>query len=322
MGRMAVVALLMGLCLTFASASHQEDEAIAKLNQQGHSIRPLVESNAVKTLLDQVRSLPSITPRTLWFRRDPRSALLPVEYDRLDEDERSTYREMVFDTTRYYETFYGTPIAAMRALDVAADQGSIDSFQGRRILDIGYGSIGQLKLLAQVGADVVGVEVELLLKTLYGFEGDQGSIPNPDGHQGKVRLVHGFWPRDIGEEVGGDFDLIYSKNTLKKGYVTPEQPNARGVDLSVTPDQYLEAIHDSLNPNGLFLIYNIGPGPGPDGHGVDDEGEAIYMHMADIRCPFSQALIDKAGFEVIAFNINDSAMIRTYGHAFGWDDPE
>jgi len=52
----------------------------------------------------------------------------------------------------------------------------VTSVDGKRILDFGYGTVGHLRLLASLGADMVGVEVDPLLRALYSAPGDQGAI--------------------------------------------------------------------------------------------------------------------------------------------------
>jgi SAM-dependent methyltransferase len=306
-----------------AAARAVVDDAVAELAAQAEQIRPLVRSGAARELLDQVPNLSAIEPRVVWFRREPRAALCEDEYLALPESEREGFERMDFDTRRYYETFYGTPLVSLRAFDLAAEGGGIISFRGRHVLDIGYGSIGQLRLLAGVGAEAVGLEVEPLLHALYREEGDDEKAEQSGGAGlGSLRLVLGLWPRDVVTEVGGGYDLIISKNTLKKGYVTPEEPDprGRGVDLSVPPEKYVQALARALNPGGLVMIYNIGPAPGPDGRGMDAEGNPVYVHMADIRCPFAREMWEEAGFEIVAFDEPDSQAIRQFAHVFGWDD--
>ncbi len=323
--------LLAGTAILILQGALDEDEppatsqdaAIAELARQAEAIRAFTGTDAVREMLAEVKNLPAIETRIIWFRRVPRAALNDDQYQSLPESEREGFEQLEFDTQRYYETFYGTPLASLRAFDLLAKHGAIKSFAAERVLDIGYGSIGQLRLLAQVGAQAVGLEVETLLHALYGFQGDLEVKSEVDGGGGSIRLVLGLWPHDVEEEVGDGFDLIISNNTLKKGYVTPEEsdPHNRGVDLSVSSEEYLRALARALNPGGLIMIYNIGPAPGPDGRGVDEEGNPTYVHMADIRCPFPRAMWEQAGFEILAYDGPDSAVIRHYAHAFGWDEP-
>ncbi len=308
---------------SFGQSTQSTDEAIASLVAQAEAIRPMVESDAVGQMLDDVANLPTIEPRVVWYRRSPRAALTDEMYQVLPEDQRDDYQRMEFDTRRYYDTFYGTPLASMRAFDLAARAGDFKSYANKSVMDIGFGTIGQLRLLARSGARVVGVEVNPLLEVLYGFPGDRGDIDGAHGVDGSIRMAIGLWPRDTGAAVGDGFDLIISKNTLKKGYATPEvHVLRRTIDLSTTPDGYVQSLADALNPGGLIIIYNIGPGPGPTGREAGDSTDEGYLHMADIRCPFTPQQWEAVGCEVLEINVDDTTMVRRWAHAFGWDDSE
>jgi SAM-dependent methyltransferase len=303
------------------------DDAIAAMVQQARAIRPLIKTDAVRELLDEVRDLPTIEPRTVWYRRNPQTALSQDAYEALPESERESFQPVAFETTRYYHTFYGTPLASMRAFDLLAAQARIDSFENTRIMDIGFGSIGQLRLLAQAGAHAVGVDVQPIFDVLYRQSGDCGPVARDEGAAGSVAVIIGPWPRDTGKQAGGGYDVIISKNTLKKGYVTPEVVvEGRGIDLGVPVEDYMQALCDALKPGGYVMIYNIGPGPSPTGRAADahanndGDAESEYLHMADIRCPFTEAQWNAAGFEVIAFDVNDTDMVRDFARAFGWND--
>ncbi|HET9480609.1 MAG TPA: hypothetical protein VFP98_02545 [Candidatus Polarisedimenticolia bacterium] len=66
---------------------------------------------------------------------------------------------------RFLNTRYGSPLAYARALEIVSDSGMTD-LSGRRVLDVGYGGIGHLRLMASLGAEFVGVEVDPLLALL------------------------------------------------------------------------------------------------------------------------------------------------------------
>ena len=110
-----------------------------------------------------------------------------------------------------------------------------------RYLDFGYGSVGHLRLLSSLGADVVGVEVDPLLRLLYGRPEDQGLIPGHAGAPaGRLTLLHGQFPAGsaVKEAVGSGYDLVISKNVLKNGYIHPAEPvdPSRLVHLGVDRD--------------------------------------------------------------------------------------
>ena len=113
--------------------------------------------------------------------------------------------------------------------------------------------------------------------------------------------------------VGGGYDLILSKNTLKRGYVHPERPvdARRLLNLGVEDAVFVQALYDALKPGGRVLIYNICPAPSPP--------DQPYKPWADGRCPFARETWEAAGFRVVAFDRDDSEVIRKFAHALGWD---
>ena len=116
--------------------------------------------------------------------------------------------------------------------------------------------------------------------------------------------------------MGGGYDLIVSKNTLKNGFVHPERPvdKRRLLNLDVDDATFVRAIRDALKPGGLIMIYNICPAPSPP--------DQPFKHWADGRCPFPRPVWEAAGFEVLAYNRDDSLAMRTFAHALGWDRGE
>ena len=99
------------------------------------------------------------------------------------------------------------------------------------------------------GCQITGVDVDPLCTPFTAPLGP-GSVKNPHGRDGHVRLIDGRFPADpaITAAVGGDYDLIISKNTLKKGYVHPEQPvePRRLLNLGVDDATFVEALHQAL----------------------------------------------------------------------------
>jgi len=113
--------------------------------------------------------------------------------------------------------------------------------------------------------------------------------------------------------VGQGYDLFLSKNTLKKGYVHPDLPveKRRLLNLEVDDATFVRAIRDALKPGGWVMIYNICPAPSKPGE--------PYKNWADGRCPFPRPLWEAAGFEVLAFDHDDTVAIRRIAHALDWD---
>lgn len=130
-----------------------------------------------------------------------------------------------------------------------------------------------------------------------------------------LRLVDGHFPanREVRSAVGGGYDVILSKNTLKRGYVHPERPvdARRRLDLGMDDSAFLKILNESLTPGGHVLIYNICPAPSQPGQ--------PYKNWADGRCPFAREDWIKAGFRIVAFDRDDSDLIRRFAYALGWD---
>jgi SAM-dependent methyltransferase len=227
------------------------------------------------------------------------------------------YERRELDETFFYSTRYGTPVAFVRPLELLGQAG-VTSVDGLKLLDFGFGTIGQLRALASAGAQVTGVEVDPLLQALYSQPGDTGTITRcaaaGEGRDGRLTLVFGRWPAEPAavEQAGGDYDLVISKNTLKRGYIHPERPvdPRRLVQLGVDDEAFVRAVFALLKPGGFALIYNLCPAPAPD--------DQPYIPWADGRCPFARELCEQAGFEVAAFDVDDTPAARAMGAALGW----
>ena len=296
----------------------QPDAALAKLGADAASITPLVHNQCVKDFLGAVPALPAVQPRVVYFQRDPKAAFTEQEAAAMPEAQREKLRKLEFDTARFYDTFYGSPLAYARALDLCASAG-LNSYSGKSIIDYGYGTQGHLRLLAANGANAVGVDVDPILRILYNQPGDQGPVQPypkdaPGAKPGTLRLVDGFWPGTPEvRAAAGQCDLFISKNTLKNGYVHPAEgvDPRRALTLGVTDEQFVKALFDTVKPGGLVMIYNIGPAPAPEGKPV--------IPWADIRCPFPRPLLESAGFTVLQFQTDDTAEMKKFAKALGWD---
>jgi hypothetical protein len=227
---------------------------------------------------------------------------------------RDSMLSRTLDESFYYSTRYGSPLAYVRPFDLLARAGFAD-VAGKKIVDFGYGTIGHLRLLASLGAEVVGVEVDPLLRALYSHPDDQGAVKGNGGKTGSIRLVHGRFPAEAGVNaaVGRGVDLFISKNTLKNGYIHPAEKvdPRRLVHLGVDDSTYVATLFAILAPGGRAMIYNLCPAPAPPGR--------PYIPWADGRCPFPVEMWLSAGFKVIEFDKDDSETARKMGHALGWD---
>lgn len=227
----------------------------------------------------------------------------PEAHAALPEAERERAKPLRVTERLHYLTKYGPPLAYLRPLEILAQHGLRD-IRGRRVADFGYGGIGHLQMLSMAGADLAtGVDVDPLLPALY-----------PQPPRG-VRIVNGAFPTEpeAVRQVGTGYDVFLSKNTLKRGYIHPERPaDPRNlIQLGVPDEAYLAAVHQTLKPGGLFLIYNL--------HGPQNPPDKPFLPMADGRSPFSRRQFEDAGFEVLAFDQDDGPKARAMALILGFD---
>lgn len=297
---------------TRPSSAPDEPHGRDLLRQESKNLVPLVKGRLARDFLGAVDRLPTYQPRTIYQDPVKKSFLSQDAAGRIGKEERDKLTEAKVDEHLYYCTRFGSPLVYLRLLELLGQQG-IDSLEKRRVLDFGYGSIGQLRLMALLGADAVGTEIHPLLAAMYTHPSDQGPVPSEGRAAGRVSLFDGRWPADerITPQVGRNFDIITSKNTLKNGYLNPEKPVDKRmlVDLGVGHEAFVKALHDALKPGGFVLIYNICPAPAKEGD--------PYIPWADGRCPFPKALLEKAGFKIIAFDEKDDTAARAIFKALG-----
>jgi SAM-dependent methyltransferase len=272
-----------------------------------------------QTVLKGYGCLQPIAPMVVYYNKETRSALSEADAKKKTEAELAGYTKKDIDTEFYYFTRYGTPVAFVRPMEILGKAG-VTSPDGLKMVDFGFGSIGQLHTLASMGADVTGIEIDPLLEIIYAKEAGKVTrcVQAGKGREGSINLAYGQFPKDpkIVKQVGGGYDVFVSKNTLKHGYIHPEQevdPRML-VHLDVDDETFVRAVYDALKPGGFFLIYNLHPGPAPPGE--------KYIPWADGRSPFSTATFEKVGFKVLAFDVDDTPEARVMGKTFGWGTDE
>ena len=288
----------------------------ALLRQQANDLRPHVTQPIATSFLSAVEHLPRIERREVHVnKKDGRDAVRPDEFAALAEEEQKRYRTQQMGEHFYYFTNYGSPLAFVRTLEVVGADG-LGGLDGARVVDFGFGSIGHLRVMASSGTDVTGIEVHRVLRALYSKKSDAGLIAKA-GHdvqnQGRLKLLFGHFPTELEDAVPGDVDLFVSKNTLKRGYIHPEQDvdSRIQIHLGCDDEAFVTAVHRKLKTGGRFLIYNLHPA-------AAKEGEP-YIPWADGRSPFDRDLFNRVGFDVIAFNVDDSAAARQIAAALAWD---
>ncbi len=302
-----------------STASNQLPQTVVMRNE-AKALRTLATSALGNQFLDAAADLPSIDSRTLYRDKTTRQWHSKAQADAMTQEQRKNLQELPVDESRYYQTKYGSPLAYVRPLDLLGAAG-VKTIAQKRLLDIGYGTIGHLRMLASRGANVVGLDVDTFLTALYSEPQDTGDIASATGGKGHIALVNGLLADEkVREQVGGGYDLIIAKNTLKRGYIHPEPAPGQTVDkrqlidLGMGDEAFIAALHDMLKPGGMVMIYNLCPAPAaPD---------KPYIAWADGRCPFSREALEKAGFTVREFDHDDSAAARTMAHLLGWDSEQ
>ena len=291
---------------------------VAQMEREAAAMKPLVASPLAGEFLAAIGCLPRVAaPRVVFYDKAKATALSAGQAAGMTAEQLQGHERRELDEAFYYTTRYGTPVAFVRPLEILGQAG-VKSADGLKLADFGFGSIGQLRALAARGADATGIEVDPLLQALYSEAGDTGRIARcaaaGEGSDGRLMLVFGRFPAEPAtvEKVGGGYDVFVSKNTLKRGYIHPSQPvdPKRLVQLGVDDETFLRAVLALLKPGGRFLIYNLCPAPAKEGE--------PYIPWADGRCPFDRELCEGAGFEVLAFDVDDTPAARALGAALGW----
>ena len=309
---------------------------VEALIKQAERLKKTLHSELARSMLNPVPGLPRIEPRTLYVNDKTGNWYTPQERDLLPPAEQTALTEVVRDEQFYYSTRFRTPLTYTRPLDLLAAHDAahdFDSLAGVRLLDYGYGAIGQLRLMATSGAHCIGIDNDPSLAKLYSQPDDVGEVlpfiprfahripmeerPNLPGsidlRCGRFPVDAGCTPADILKVFPKGLHLFISKDTLTNGCVHPAQPVDKQllVDLGTTEAAFLTAVHDVLANNGYFLIYNLSPAPSKPGE--------PYNLLADGHCPFTKQQLEAAGFEVIVYDETDDKAAREMAHALGWD---
>lgn len=291
---------------------------VKQLAAEAGKIAPLMESDLARAFLAETPNLPAVATRTVYRDRDANLALSADAWKQVSAEAQAKFKPRECSPEFFYYTGYGSPLVYARVVDLMGKHG-VASLKGTRVLDFGYGTLGHLRLMAQNGAEAHGVEIEPIFEALYSLEDRTVAGKTPS-----VFLHTGQWPahKGLAAQVAekGAFDVITSKNTLKKGYIHPEPPAGKTVDerqlvkLGVDDAVFLATVRESLKPGGLFIIYNICPAQTPA-----DDATKPYLPHADGRSPFTREQYEAAGLEVIAFDQDDQAWTLKCWQALGYD---
>jgi hypothetical protein len=290
---------------------------LPEIREQAVRLAALVKTPEAKRFLAQAATLPAVAPRMLYHDANKSHYYTADEAAALPGEARATLKARLADEELYYYTGYGSPLSYARPLDVAFASG-VQLAPGSKVLDFGYGYVGHLRMLAGMGLEATGIDVHPLLRALYAAPSDQGEVLGADGAKGHVRLIDGFFPRDLPvvKAVGTGYRFIISKNVLKKGYIHPDRPadDEQLIHLGAPDDVVLGRFVQALEPGGYMLIYNICPALTPP--------DKPFVPWSDGRSPFTKEQWKAAGFKVLAFDQDDVKILRTFARALEWDKGE
>jgi SAM-dependent methyltransferase len=291
---------------------------IEHLRRDAALVMPTIQSPSVRQFLFNTNWLTYMEEtRAVYYNKATRDAKTPDEFNALAKEQREGFELVNLDQKFYYHTRYGSPHAYARAFDLVCQAASADGTcfgQGKRVFDFGCGGIVQLRLLASSGMHAVGVDVDPLLKAFFRNPEDVGVVRGADENvTGSMQVEYGSWPGDakVKNAVGGNFDFIISKNTLKKGYIHPAKPvdERMLVKLGVSDEVFIKELFGALKPGGFVIIYNICPAQNPE----------KYIPWADGTSPFTREQWEKAGFSVVAFDKEDQDGVKALAKALGWN---
>jgi hypothetical protein len=292
--------------------------ALEQMHLEAGAMRKLINSDLGQAFLDSTSSLRAIRTRNVYRDKETKEWFSPAQYKTLPDARKRVLEPVPCDERMYYMTKYGSPISYVRPIEMLGQSGVTD-FNGKRVLDFGYGTIGQLTMMAACGADVVGLDVDPFLSALYSHPHDQGPIGTTTGTDGSVSLVSGrFTEADVRDAVGSGFDVIISKNTLKRGFIHPAAnvDKDKMVDLGMNDEAFMRIMYAIMKPGGRFIIYNLSPKQGDASKGEK------YIPWADGRCPFDREMLLRVGFRVVMFDQQDTRSARMMAKAMGWNRGE
>lgn len=306
-----ILALTIGCSLALAPTG--ADDPLASLKSEARTLSAAYTSTLAQRMLAEVERLPVPEPRTIHATFRPNRVYTEDELDAMSESERAKVRTLEIEPEDHYSTFYGTPLVYARVLELASIHADLTTLDGIDILDLGYGQLGQLRLWAQMGADVTGIEVDPILSAIYEGSDLIGDLDGDPDTSGSIRLLECSFPQDgsCAKDAGDGYELIVSRNLLKRGYVKPATLNPNfppPVGWGMEDAEVLGAFYDALAPGGVLIIESLGPAPDPS------------KPWSDISNPWEKDDWEAAGFEVIAYDEDESHFVREQGRALGWGE--
>lgn len=285
-----------------ATAPHES------LKRDAAALRGVVTSPLAGQMLDAVASLPVLPGRTVFLNWDALRVIEEPAFEQLTAQAQKGFEKAELASEDYYQTLYGSPLVYTRLLDILAKHAPhIVTLQGQRIVELGFGQLGQGMLWTQMGAEVVALDTDGFIHNLIG-----NVVDNLRARKVKVPvLLNCHWPQnaECRQTVGQRYSLLVARNLLKKGYVKPAKLDPRypePVGWGLSDAAVLSHIHDALVPGGIVLIYSIGNARDPE------------KPMTMIENPWPANAWEAAGFDVLAHDVDESEIACNFGQALGW----
>lgn len=270
-----------------------------RLLSESESLLEISQSQLVETFLKGVKQLKNAPSKTIIYHdKKNNKAYSEEEFQDLNKDKSSELKKKNLNDTYFYYTKFGTPLAFVAPLEILAKY-DFEISKETKIVDFGFGSIGHLSLLSHMGAKVTGIEVDPILEVLY------------QKFDTNLNLVYGLFPKNknVVTDVEKGYDLFISKNTLKKGFISPESGKNPIIDFEVSDEYFLQSIYDLLKPGGYMFIYNL--------HGSYEKDPKPWK---DGRSPYDIELYKKVGFKVLEYNTDHTNYARKMGVLLKWDE--
>ncbi len=302
-----------------AQAASSTSTYVQSLSREALALKPLVRQPLATSFLEQVKELPSPEPRVTYESVKLRHRVSQSAWQSFSPSVQATFTRKEHSDEYYYSRSYGSPLAYARALELLGEQG-LTTLAGLRVLDIGYGAMAAPRMMARAGAQVHGVDVDPSLPQIYNLPSDQGHVAVSNGsltlHDGifgfsqslmSALKIDGAKGIAAPRAAARAFDIIITKNTMKRGFMRPKPGQDAIVAFFVSDAQLLQALYDSLAPGGYFMIYNAGQAFDPD------------KPSTDAASPFTREQFEQARFKVIALDQSDDDALRAMGRVFGWD---
>lgn len=294
MPRLVPLVFVVGLAASAAGAARAAEPALEEIRQGAAALEPFMETSLARQFLTACARLP-VPPAKTIFRDSLRGEYFGTrEAESRPDTLRSRLKPEPVDGLYYYQARHGPILSYARMFEILGALG-VDALDHRRVLDFGYGRIGHLRALASLGATAVGIDIDPQLRALYAEPWDQGEVRGPDGRAGVLAAITGWFPGDSTTRaaVGEGYDLVLSKNTLKGGSSPGERARQRRVvDLGVSDSAFVQGVAGCMRPGGLFMMYTVS---GP---------------LGNAACPFSEAMLRAAGFEILVYDGDDSPGAR------------